>query len=43
MFLTQEVGAFRNNTEKKQQKSRPKLKKNIYVTYLQIIFALSAI
>ena len=41
-FLAQEAGAFRNNIEKKPQKSCPKLK-NMYVTYLNIIFALSAI
>ena len=43
-FLPQEAGAFRNNTEKKPQKLRPKLKKHVmYVIYLQIIFALSSI
>ena len=41
-FLPQEAGAFRNNIEKKPQKPQPKLK-NMYVIYLQIIFALSAI
>ena len=41
-FLPQEAGAFTNNIENKPQKPHPKLK-NMYVVYLQIIFALSAI
>ena len=42
-FLSQEAGASGNNIEKEPQKSYPKLKKYIYIKYLQIIFALPAI
>ena len=35
-FLPQEVGGFGNSIEKKLQKPRPKLKKNVYITCLQI-------
>ena len=34
-FLPQEVGGFGNSIEKKLQKPRPKLKKNVYITCLQ--------
>ena len=41
-FLSQEDGAFENNIEKKPQKPRQKLK-NVYIIYLQRIFALPAV
>ena len=41
-FFLQEAGGFGNNIEKKPQEARPKLK-NMYIIYLQIIFALSVI
>ena len=41
-FLQQEAGAFGNNIEKEPQKPRLKLK-NMYVIYLQRIFALPSI
>ena len=42
IFLSQEAGAFGNDIEKEPQKSHPKLE-NMYIIYLQRIFALPAI
>ena len=42
-FLSQEVATSENNIEKEPQKPRPRLKKYIYIKYLQTIFALPAI
>ena len=41
IFLLPEAGAFGKNIEKETQKPRPELK-NIYIIYLQRIFALPA-
>ena len=40
IFLPQEAGAFANNIEKESQKPR---RKNVYIMYLQRIFALPAV
>ena len=42
IFLSQEAGAFGNDIEKEPQKSHTKLE-NMYIIYLQRIFALPAI
>ena len=43
IFLPQEAEAFGNYIKKEPQKRLPKLKKNMYIIYLQIIFALPAV
>ena len=40
---SQEAGTSRNNIGKEPQKPHPKLKKYIYIKYLQRMFALPAI
>ena len=42
-FLPQEARSFGNNIEKETQEPRPKLKKNIHVIYLKVIFVLPVI
>ena len=42
-FLPQEARSFENNIENKTQEPRPKLKKNIHVIYLNVIFAVPVI